>query len=111
MKFEEARKIIGNEIKQFAEELYKIPNYYKTRDYYILYDRSGSYSLVKKEDELNLFYRRDDTIYTHHKEQYKMLQRYKELMAEDFPKSYYTYVAKLDKIHEELCSQKRKQQS
>jgi hypothetical protein len=110
MKFEEAYEIIGKEVYEFANEVYKKPNYHNTTEYYILYDRLGSYSLVKKEDELHLFYRRNDSIYTHHKEQYRMLQRYKELMADDFPKSYHIYVAKLDKIHEEMeaIRQKRK---
>lgn len=102
MKFEEAREIIGKEVEEFAEKVYKTKNYHNTTDYYILYDRTGSYSLVKNENELSLFYRRDDSIYTHHKEQYRMLQRYKELMGDDFPKSYYVQVAKLDKIHEEM---------
>jgi hypothetical protein len=115
MKFEEAYEIIGKEVYQFADEVYKKPNYYNTTEYYILYDRLGSYSLVKKEDELHLFYRRNDSVYIHHKEQYRMLQRYKELMGDDFPKSYYTYVARLDKIREdrlamEAIRQKQKTQ-
>ena len=66
---------------------------------------------MKEEDEMHLFYRRDDSIYMHHKEQYAMLQRYKELMGDDFPKSYYIYVAKLDKIRDEMKARDSKKSS
>lgn len=101
MKFEEAREIILKEVQDYCEK-YRNPKQYNTVEYSLGFHKLNSYDLVKNLDEMHRFHYKNDSIYMHHKEQYAMLQRYKELMGEDFPKSYYTYIEKLEKIGKEM---------
>ena len=101
MKFEQAREIILNEVQEYCSK-YRNYNQYNTVEYHLGFHKLNSLDLVKNEDEMHLFHYKNDSIYMHHKEQYAMLQRYKELMGADFPKYYDGHIARLEKIGEEM---------
>ena len=89
MKFLEAQETIHKELRVLEAEFSAKTDYskdYRCPEYYKLDAMRSSFNLVEEEENLNLLYNKPDGYKFNHIYQYKLLQRYKELMGPDFPK-------------------------
>ena len=88
MDFDEARKTIWTEVKKFSDEVYARPQYWKSTDYHRVDAQWGALDLAKEPDQINLLYNKSNGWKFNHIEQYKILQRFKELMEGKFSRYY-----------------------
>lgn len=89
MKFLEAQEIIKKELQLFRDEFNAKTDFsrdYRCHDYYVLSAMNDSFNLAETEENLNLLYNKPNGYKYNHIYQYRLLQRYKELMGADFPK-------------------------
>jgi hypothetical protein len=89
MKFLEAQELILKELRVLEEAFSAKTDYskdYRCLEYYNLDAMRSSFNMVDNEEDLNLLYNKSDGLKFNQIYQYKLLQRYKELMKEDFPK-------------------------
>jgi hypothetical protein len=89
MKFLEAQELILKELRVLEETFDAKTDYskdYRCIEYYNLRAMRSSFNMVEFSEDLNLLYNKPNGLKFNEVYQYKLLQRYKELMKEDFPK-------------------------
>jgi hypothetical protein len=89
MKFLEAQEIILKELRVLEEAFSAKTDFsrnYINVEYLSLDAMRNSFNMVEFSEDLNLLYNKPDGLKFNQIYQYKLLQRYKELMKEDFPK-------------------------
>jgi hypothetical protein len=89
MKFLEAQETIEKELRVLEADFSSRTDYsrnYMTLEYHNLRTMRDSFNMVDDEEDLNLLYNKSDGLKFNQIYQYKLLQKYKELMKEDFPK-------------------------
>ena len=79
MNFATAQEIIFKELQEYEKQ--DIP--YGTGDYYLRDKYRSAFNMVEYQDDMHLLYRKNDSLYTHHIAQFKLRQRYLELMGEE----------------------------
>ena len=88
MDFYQARQTIYDEVKKFSDEVYARPQYWNTPDYHRVDAQWGALDLAKEPDQINLLFNKPDGWKFNHIEQYKILQKFKELMGDKFSRYY-----------------------
>ena len=89
MKFLEAQETIEKELRTLEADFSSRTDFsrnYMTLEYHNLNAMRSSFNMVDDEEDLNLLYNKPNGLKFNEIYQYKLLQRYKELMGADFPK-------------------------
>ncbi len=89
MKFLETQELILKELRLLEEAFRLKTDYgrnYSTVEYLSIRAMRDSFNMVEFSEDLNLLYNKPNGLKFNEIYQYKLLQRYKELMKEDFPK-------------------------
>jgi hypothetical protein len=88
MKFVETQELILKELRTLEEAFSAKTDYsrnYSNVEYLSIRSMRDSFNMVEFSEDLNLLYNKPDGLKFNQVYQYKLLQRYKELMKEDFP--------------------------